>query len=96
MRAIGIEGYQAAGCTIAPENSWPSAPSEAIIFGLKALPEDSTPLTHCHIMFGHAYKGQSSGRVLLDRFKAGDGTLYDLDEMILAWDLALIPIWAIH
>jgi len=28
-------------------------------------------------MFGHAYKGQPSGRVLLDRFKSGGGTLYD-------------------
>ena len=82
VRAIGIEGYQAAGCIIAPENSWPSAPSNAIIFGLKELPEDSTRLTHCHIMFVHAYKGQSSGRVLLDRFKAGDGTLYDLEYLV--------------
>ena len=82
VRAIGIEGYQAAGCIIAPENSWPSAPSDAIIFGLKELPEDGTPLTHCHIMFGHAYKGQPSGRVLLDRFKAGGGTLYDLEYLV--------------
>ena len=82
VRAIGIEGYQAAGCIIAPEHSWPSAPSDAIIFGLKELPEDGTPLTHCHIMFGHAYKGQPSGRVLLDRFKAGGGTLYDLEYLV--------------
>ena len=35
VRAIGIDGYRAAGCDIAPENSWPDAPSGAIIFGLK-------------------------------------------------------------
>ncbi len=28
------------------------------------------PLTHRHIMFGHAYKGQPAGQVLLRRFKA--------------------------
>ena len=35
VRAIGIEGFRAAGCAIAPENTWPDAPQEAIIFGLK-------------------------------------------------------------
>ena len=58
VRAIPIHGYKAAGCLIAAENSWPTAPAEAIIFGLKELPEDGTALTHRHIMFGHAYKGQ--------------------------------------
>ena len=82
VRAIGIEGYKAAGCEIAPENSWPDAPANAIIFGLKELPEDATPLSHRHIMFGHAYKGQPSGRILLDRFKAGGGTLYDLEYLV--------------
>jgi len=82
VRAIGIEGYQQAGCNIAPENSWPIAPDDAIIFGLKELPEDGTPLPHRHIMFGHAYKGQPSGRILLDRFKAGGGTLYDLEYLV--------------
>ena len=45
------------------------------------LPEDGTPLRHRHIMFGHAYKGQASGRILLDRFQAGGGTLYDLEYL---------------
>ena len=82
VRAIGIEGYKDAGCDIAPENSWPEAPSDAIIFGLKELPEDGTPLRHRHIMFGHAFKGQPTGRILLDRFKAGGGTLYDLEYLV--------------
>ena len=81
-RAIGIEGYRAAGCTIAPQNSWPDAPRDAIIFGLKELPEDGTPLVHRHILFGHAYKGQPAGQVLLKRFKAGGGTLYDLEYLV--------------
>ncbi|WP_135447906.1 saccharopine dehydrogenase [Tabrizicola caldifontis] len=82
VRAIPLEGYVDAGCEIAAENSWPQAPADAIIFGLKELPEDGTPLTHRHIMFGHAYKGQPAGRVLLQRFKAGGGTLYDLEYLV--------------
>jgi len=82
VRAISIDGYRAAGCEIAPENSWPEAPLDAIIFGLKELPEDGTPLPHRHIMFGHAFKGQHSGRKLLERFKAGGGTLYDLEYLV--------------
>jgi saccharopine dehydrogenase (NAD+, L-lysine-forming) len=81
-RAIPLDGYVAAGCEIAEENLWPQAPADAIIFGLKELPEDGTPLTHRHIMFGHAYKGQPAGRVLLQRFKAGGGVLYDLEYLV--------------
>ncbi|MEI4234348.1 saccharopine dehydrogenase [Roseovarius sp. D22-M7] len=81
-RAIPIDGYIAAGCEIAPENTWPAAPADAIIFGLKELPEDGTPLRHRHIMFGHAFKGQHAGRRLLARFRAGGGTLYDLEYLV--------------
>ena len=82
VRAIPIDGYRAAGCEIADENSWPGAPADAIIFGLKELPEDGTPLTHRHILFGHAYKGQPTGQILLARFRAGGGTLYDLEYLV--------------
>lgn len=81
-RAIGIDGYRAAGCEIVAENLWPKAPKDAIIFGLKELPEDGTPLPHRHIMFGHAFKGQPSGQILLKRFKAGGGALYDLEYLV--------------
>ena len=80
-RAIQIDGYREAGAEIATENSWPDAPRDAIIFGLKELPEDGTPLPHRHILFGHAYKGQTSGPALLARFKAGGGTLYDIEYL---------------
>ncbi len=82
VRALPIDGYRAAGCEIVAENLWPKAPADAIIFGLKELPEDGTPLTHRHIMFGHAFKGQPAGQVLLKRFKAGGGTLYDLEYLV--------------
>lgn len=81
-RIIAIDGYRNAGCRIAPENSWPDAPADAIIFGLKELPDDGTPLPHRHIMFGHAFKGQHAGRRLLERFRAGGGTLYDLEYLV--------------
>lgn len=80
-RVIPTQAYADVGCTIAPAHTWPTAPSDAIIFGLKELPEDSSALPHRHIMFGHAFKGQGSGRALLDRFKAGGGTLLDLEYL---------------
>ena len=80
-RIIPIERYAAEGCAIAPAHSWPDAPRDVIIFGLKELPNDGTPLPHRHIMFGHAFKGQSAGRILLERFKAGGGTLLDLEYL---------------
>jgi saccharopine dehydrogenase (NAD+, L-lysine forming) len=82
VRVLQIDSYKAAGCSIAPENSWPHAPQDAIIFGLKELPEDGSALPHRHIMFGHAFKGQPAGRELLRRFKAGGGTLYDLEYLV--------------
>ena len=81
-RSIPIDGYRDAGCRVVAKNLWPEAPSDAIIFGLKELPEDGTPLIHRHIMFGHAYKGQPAGQVLLDRFRAGGGMLYDLEYLV--------------
>lgn len=82
VRAIPLDGYRAAGAEIAPAFTWPQAPRDAIIFGLKELPEDGTPLVHRHIMFGHAFKGQPAGQVLLKRFRAGGGTLYDLEYLV--------------
>ena len=81
QRILPISEYAATGCEIAPESAWPDAPSDAIIFGLKELPEDGTPLRHTHIMFGHAYKGQPSGQILLDRFKSGGGRLLDIEYL---------------
>ena len=81
-RAIDIKGYVEAGCHIVAENLWPLAPAEAIIFGLKELPDDGSALPHRHIMFGHAYKGQPAGQSLLRRFVAGGGTLFDLEYLV--------------
>lgn len=74
--------YAAAGCRMVPTHSWPDAPRDAVIFGLKELPDDGTALPHRHIMFGHAFKGQPAGLRLLRRFGAGGGTLLDLEYLV--------------
>jgi saccharopine dehydrogenase (NAD+, L-lysine-forming) len=96
QRAIPIAGYRDSGCAIAPEGSWPKAPADALVFGLKELPEDDTPLIHRHIMFGHAFKGQPAGRRLLGRFRAGGGRLYDLEYLTDKTDrrVAAFGYWA--
>ena len=81
-RCIPDAAYKEVGCEVVEANTWPDAPEDAIILGLKELPDDGTPLRHRHIMFGHAFKGQASGRVLLDRFRAGGGTLLDLEYLV--------------
>ena len=81
-RVIPTADYRAAGAVIVPEGSWPGAPPDAIILGLKELPDDSSALPHRHIMFGHAFKGQPAGQALLRRFRAGGGRLYDLEYLL--------------
>ena len=95
-RAIGIEQYREVGADIVRAGSWRTAPAETVICGLKELPDDGTPLTHRHIMFGHAYKGQPEGAVLLERFKTGGGTLLDLEYLTDAAGrrVAAFGVWA--
>ena len=81
-RIIPISKYRDVGCEIVEEKSWPNAPMETIIFGLKELPEDPLPLKHRHIMFGHAFKGQPTAENLLNRFKLGGGALYDIEYLV--------------
>lgn len=81
-RIVPVEGYRAAGAEIAAAGSWRSAPSEALVLGLKELQDDALPLRHRHIFFGHAYKGQPGARALMDRFRAGGGALYDLESLV--------------
>lgn len=81
-RAIPIESYADAGCTIVPAFSWVDAPGDVIVLGLKELNPGGPDLRHRHIMFGHAYKGQPDGPALLARFNRGRGTLYDLENLV--------------
>ncbi|MER5217968.1 saccharopine dehydrogenase [Streptomyces sp. NPDC002838] len=81
QRIFPIEQYAAAGCRIAPAGSWVSAPEDAVILGLKELPDDPPELRHRHIFFGHAYKRQPGAAELLGRFAAGGGALFDLEYL---------------
>ena len=95
-RIIPTESYSKVGCVISKQHSWQSAPKEAIILGLKELPENIEKLEHKHIMFGHAFKGQSAGKNFLKKFKAGKGILYDLEYLTDAEGrrLAAFGYWA--
>lgn len=67
------------GCQLVPNNTWPSAPIDIPIIGLKELPVSNDPLPHTHIQFAHCYKKQAGWASVLDRFHRGGGTLYDLE-----------------
>ncbi|MFF5026463.1 saccharopine dehydrogenase [Streptomyces collinus] len=82
QRIFPLEEYAAAGCGTAPAGSWVTAPPDAVILGLKELPGEPLALTHRHISFGHAYKGQPGAADLLRRFAAGGGALLDLEYLV--------------
>eukprot|EP00794_Sanderia_malayensis_P012780 gene12780-14091_t len=81
QRIFADEEYGLAGCTLVSGGKWRDAPSDAFILGIKELPQDSFPLTHKHIYFGHVYKNQEGWKDLLNRFKAGGGALLDVEYM---------------
>ncbi|MBO4252591.1 saccharopine dehydrogenase [Streptomyces griseorubiginosus] len=82
QRIFPIEEYEAAGCAVAASGTWVSAPRDAVILGLKELPDRPVELTHRHIFFGHAYKRQPGAETLLRRFAAGGGRLLDLEYLV--------------
>ena len=81
-RVVATRDYAEAGAAIAPAGAWVDAPDDAVILGLKELPEDGRALRHTHVMFGHAFKGQPGAVTLLDRFAAGGGVLLDLEYLV--------------
>ncbi|MEV8017278.1 saccharopine dehydrogenase [Streptomyces sp. NPDC086554] len=83
QRVFPTHEYAEVGCAIAPQGSWGSAcPATDYVLGVKELPDEPTELTHRHIFFGHAYKGQEEAPRLLRRFEAGGGTLFDLEHIL--------------
>ena len=76
------ELYRQVDAELVAEGSWIDAPKEAIILGLKELPEDDFPLIHQHIYFAHAYKEQAGWQTLLSRFTRGGGELFDLEYLV--------------
>jgi saccharopine dehydrogenase-like NADP-dependent oxidoreductase/alanine dehydrogenase len=80
-RAIADDDYAAAGATLVAEQSWPDAPRDAVIVGIKELPTSHAPLVHRHVYFAHCYKEQAGAQALLQRFVDGGGTLWDLEYL---------------
>lgn len=80
-RVFEASEYASAGCEIAPGGSWPTAPADACVVGIKELPDEPADLRHTHIYFAHAFKGQRGAAPLLDRFRRGGGTLLDLEYL---------------
>jgi saccharopine dehydrogenase (NAD+, L-lysine-forming) len=80
-RAFTTSEYAAVGCDVATAGSWPDAPPDAVILGIKELPEEPRALRHTHVYFAHAFKGQQGAAELLARFAAGGGELLDVEYL---------------
>jgi len=95
-RIIFDDIYKAVGCELVAPGSWRAAPTDAIVLGLKELPADGSALSHRHVMFGHAFKGQHDANALLKRFQKGGGTLLDLEYLVddAGRRLAAFGYWA--
>ena len=71
------------GCDLVEKNAWKQqAPLDAYILGLKELEASADPLKHRHIYFAHAYKEQEGWQDVLNQFKTGGGSLYDLEYLV--------------
>jgi len=81
-RIIPDRAYAAAGCRMVEGGAWTKAPKEAVILGLKELPDRPPYLKNTHIYFAHAYKEQAGWQTLLRRFSAGGGSLLDIEYMV--------------
>lgn len=80
---IPTSEYTSVGCIKVKSASWhQNAPDDAIIVGLKALPEDIDNFRHTHIYFAHAYKEQEGWSNLLTKFEKGGGKVIDLEFMV--------------
>ena len=67
------------GLEMAPHNSWPLAPKDAVILGLKDLYAKPYLAEHQHIMFAHCFKGQDAWKDVLWRFEYGhNAKIWDL------------------
>jgi saccharopine dehydrogenase (NAD+, L-lysine-forming) len=82
QRVFPTEAYAAVGCRVVEADSWAVAPLDAVIVGLKELPDEPSELRHRHAFFGHAYKAQPGAEALLRRFVAGGGALFDLEYLV--------------
>ncbi|MCR9246022.1 MAG: saccharopine dehydrogenase [bacterium] len=76
-RIFGLDEYP--DCGRAEAHSWQEAPEDAVIIGLKELPDDGSELRHRHVHFAHVFKEQRGWQDTLRRFDSGGGALFDLE-----------------
>jgi len=69
------------GVTMAENGTWVRAPKDAVILGLKELPESPPLLSRQHVYFAHCYKRQGGWERTLRRFMKGEGKLWDLEYL---------------
>jgi saccharopine dehydrogenase (NAD+, L-lysine-forming) len=77
-RIFSDREYERSGARLT-EESWPQAPKEAIILGLKELNQDQFPIGHRMIYFSHTFKGQHGASDVLERYAKGGGKIFDLE-----------------
>jgi saccharopine dehydrogenase (NAD+, L-lysine forming) len=96
LRCFPVGEYEAAGCRVVAAGTWVDAPGDAIVLGLKELPDEPATLRHTHVFFGHAFKKQPGAERLLRRFREGGGTLLDLEYLVdgTGRRLAAFGYWA--
>lgn len=82
-RIFSIEDYKKAGAKIVSSQSWKTdANKDVYILGLKELKTEDIPITHKHIYFAHIYKGQDGAQEVFNRYKKGNGVLFDLEFLL--------------
>ncbi|KAJ5861317.1 uncharacterized protein N7529_008627 [Penicillium soppii] len=80
QRIFDDEEFAKIGAPLVAEGSWvQDAPKDAVILGLKELPEEDFPLEHVHVTFAHCFKQQGGWEKVLSRWPQGKGTLLDLE-----------------
>ena len=95
-RVFSNAEYQAVGCVLTASGSWPNAPKDALILGVKELPGSPALLRGQFAHFAHLYKEQQGWRDELARFSHGGGALFDLEYLTDAYDqrVAAFGYWA--
>ncbi|MBT5186626.1 MAG: saccharopine dehydrogenase [Kordiimonadaceae bacterium] len=80
-RIIDNNEYADVGCEMVDAGGWMNPPEDAVILGLKELPDEPAVIKNPHILFAHAYKEQTGWKEMLSRFKTGGADLLDIEYM---------------
>ncbi len=81
QRIFNNHEYGTIGCQLVDAGAWHTAPSDAIILGLKELEPHDGPFNRRHVHFAHVFKEQQGWREVLSQFVQAGGALYDLEYL---------------